>query len=274
MGDRVVGVVPIADATSGGLHLSGGLSEATSSMVVHLAGRSELPANTAFVPIVASDGVACAARNTAYVLSGGSTPATALADLVRARVSALTTDGCVSVAGDGTVLVRLGAAGRAIVTPRTFRSDLWVAPVTSDCHGKCRVPAGTPVFANADGGEFLVDEANKLDLNGHLTNATSGLLSQGADWLVTLELDSAAAQEFGTLTSRVVHAKEPGNQLAIIDHGVVLSAPVIQSAITDGTAQISGNLTQQDAAALAAQLSAPSVPADVTIETVPASSSS
>ena len=62
------------------------------------------------------------------------------------------------------------------------------------------------------------------------------------NWVVTIDLTNEDAATFARWT-----ADNTGSQLAIVVNGEVVTAPVIQSAITGGTVQISGDYTREDA---------------------------
>ena len=78
---------------------------------------------------------------------------------------------------------------------------------------------------------------------------------------VTLTLNSIGKGTFAHITSENIK-----RQLAIVLDGVVQSAPVIQSAITGGVAQITGNFNQEDAHQLAVVLRSGALPAPLTFE--------
>ncbi|MDQ1715983.1 MAG: preprotein translocase subunit SecD [Frankiaceae bacterium] len=223
----------------------------------------------------ASLDAACEARPMAYLAStSGSQPLASLASVIRERVAALTSDGCVETSSNN-VIIRLGGAGTLAVTAASLRSDLWLAPVTAQCDSNCST-FGKPItvyssdpHAYPQGAVYTVDDTRKLVLDGHIVSAHAQLQTTG-DWTVALVMDSTAAAAFGALTTQVVGAASPGNQLALIDHGKTLTAPVIQSAITDGNVTISGSLTEQEANMLASRLGAPAIPANVQIRAVPA----
>jgi SecD/SecF fusion protein len=69
---------------------------------------------------------------------------------------------------------------------------------------------------------------------------------------VSLQFNSEGADKFGQLTSAHI-----GERLAILLDGEVYSAPVIQSAITGGSAQITGHFSLQEASELANVLENP-----------------
>ncbi len=80
-------------------------------------------------------------------------------------------------------------------------------------------------------------------------------------WQVSFSLDRRGTSMFGKLTRENV-----GRQLAISLDGQISSAPVIQTAITQGQGRITGRFTSQEASDLALLLRAGALPATVTIE--------
>jgi protein-export membrane protein SecD len=70
-------------------------------------------------------------------------------------------------------------------------------------------------------------------------------------WQVNLSFDTEGSRHFSEITRQVVGATPPGNEVAIVLDGVVVSAPRIQSAITGGRAQITGDFTRDEAEDLA-----------------------
>ena len=96
------------------------------------------------------------------------------------------------------------------------------------------------------GGENLIDAKGSFDpQQGHA---------------VSFRFDTTGAQKFGKATSENV-----GKRFAVILDGVVITAPVINSAITGGSGIITGNFTSQGAADLAVLLRAGALPAPLTI---------
>ncbi len=79
-------------------------------------------------------------------------------------------------------------------------------------------------------------------------------------WSIAFELQAEAAREFGELTSRLV-----GKPLGIFLDGNKISAPIVRTAITGGTGEISGNFSAEEAQDLAVQLNAGALPVPVTI---------
>ena len=96
------------------------------------------------------------------------------------------------------------------------------------------------------GGENLVYEKASFDTNeGHA---------------VSFRFDTTGAQKFGKATTENI-----GKRFAVVLDGVVITAPVIRSAITGGSGIISGNFTSQEATDLAVLLRAGALPAPLSI---------
>jgi len=76
--------------------------------------------------------------------------------------------------------------------------------------------------------------------------------------LVLLEFNEEGAKIFGELTSKNV-----GKPLAIYIDGILISAPVVQEAISGGKAQISGKFTLNEAKDLASNLNAGALPVPI-----------
>jgi preprotein translocase subunit SecD len=98
-----------------------------------------------------------------------------------------------------------------------------------------------------------------------LTSASSGqqVNNQGmstGQWAVNLELDSEGADVFAEISQRLPTLTSPRDQFAIVLDGVVISNAGFNSPILDGSAQITGSFTDQEANALANQLSFGSLP--------------
>ena len=96
------------------------------------------------------------------------------------------------------------------------------------------------------GGENLVDAKASFDpQEGHA---------------VSFRFDTTGAQKFGKATSENV-----GKRFAVILDGVVITAPVINTAITGGSGIITGNFSSQEAADLSVLLRAGALPAPLSI---------
>jgi preprotein translocase subunit SecD len=97
-----------------------------------------------------------------------------------------------------------------------------------------------------------------------LQDATAGLVGQNAsEWGVNFTLvGNEESQRFATHTSTHI-----GQPMAIVLDGQVLSAPIIQAALTTG-GQITGNFTQQRAQELALQLRYGALPIPLHVESI------
>ena len=93
-----------------------------------------------------------------------------------------------------------------------------------------------------------------------LAHASLSFSSQTGQPEVALEFTSEGGKKFGDVTGRLV-----GKQLAIFLDALPLTAPVVQTAITDGRAVITGSFTRDSAKALALQLNAGALPVPVSV---------
>lgn len=73
-------------------------------------------------------------------------------------------------------------------------------------------------------------------------------------WVVSLTFNGEGTKSFGDVTTRLSGLTGAQNQFAIVLDGRVLTAPSTNSAITNGSAEISGGFTQESAKTLADQL--------------------
>ena len=78
---------------------------------------------------------------------------------------------------------------------------------------------------------------------------------------MSFRFNGKAAQRFGDTTSQNI-----GRKFAIVLDGKVLSAPVIQSAITGGTGEITGNFTVKSSSDLALLLRSGALPAKLDVQ--------
>ncbi|KAF0107728.1 MAG: preprotein translocase subunit SecD [Anaerolineaceae bacterium] len=84
------------------------------------------------------------------------------------------------------------------------------------------------------------------------TNVTQ---NNSGDYMVGITFTTAGAQKMADYSSKNI-----GHYLVIARDGVVISSPVINTAITGGTGVIQGNFTLETASTLAAQLISGSLP--------------
>ena len=105
----------------------------------------------------------------------------------------------------------------------------------------------------------------------NITGATSGLrtTTSGAatgQWVVNLTFNGRGTQQFARVSERLVNLTGAQNQFGIVLDGRVISAPTINSAITNGRAEISGSFDEQSSKALADQLKFGALPVDFRVQ--------
>jgi preprotein translocase subunit SecD len=136
---------------------------------------------------------------------------------------------------------------------------------------------GIVTFQDTNGDGFFTDGVDPkyllgaVGLNGsHLKSASAQFVSASSSttatqtgWEVVFTLDKIGTTQFAALTTRLV-----GKQLAIVLDSVVVSAPTVQSAITGGTGQITGNFSESQAKDLAVVLSSGALPVELTRQEV------
>lgn len=83
------------------------------------------------------------------------------------------------------------------------------------------------------------------------------------EYAVNLQLDGTGTSEFARVSKQLVSTH---GQIAILLDGVVESAPAVQSAITGGQVQITGNYTLEEANALKTIIDSGSLPVEIDIE--------
>ncbi|MGW1955052.1 protein translocase subunit SecD [Streptomyces sp. NPDC001920] len=82
----------------------------------------------------------------------------------------------------------------------------------------------------------------------------------GAGWTVTMKFTGKGSDKFAAITGKLAKNQPPQNQFAIVLDGQVISDPRVSEALTGGSAEISGNFTQQSAQSLANMLSYGALP--------------
>ncbi|WUD73561.1 hypothetical protein OG937_18670 [Streptomyces sp. NBC_00510] len=87
-------------------------------------------------------------------------------------------------------------------------------------------------------------------------------------WQIRMTFGSSGARKFADLTAQLAAQLSPANQCAMVLDGAVLSAPLVNSAITGGTAVITGNYTRSSAGRLAAQLGSGGLPTEMELVSV------
>ena len=165
----------------------------------------------------------------------------------------------------------------------TDNSDLnWVTPELQaeyealDCASQFRAPGqvddpAKPIVTcdRERTTKFILGpvELDGTDISKALANpvTTSNGASTGA-YAVDLTFSDAGGSKFGKVTERLFPLSAPRNQFAVTIDGYIVTAPAIQAVITSGTAQITGNFTQDSATGLANQLKYGSLPIGFQVE--------
>ena len=98
--------------------------------------------------------------------------------------------------------------------------------------------------------------------------SSGGQLGAVSQWTVTFQLDSEGTKRFAAATTQAVGAPPPTDQIAIVVDRVVISSPTVQSAITGGSGEITGNFSEPEAKDLATQLNAGALPVELTRQSV------
>ncbi len=165
---------------------------------------------------------------------------------------------------------------RAIATIRQRIDSLGVAEPIITRQGEKRIRVELPEIQDTERALEIIgqtaqlefrDENNAVVLTGSdikkaeavFGSSSSGLNSQ--EGVVSLEMTSAGTKKFAEATKSNLH-----KIIAIYLDDKVISAPQVQSVITEGKAQISGNMTMQEAADLSTLIRAGALP--VALETL------
>jgi preprotein translocase subunit SecD len=110
-------------------------------------------------------------------------------------------------------------------------------------------PAKPLLTCDKKGYKYLLSPA--IIEGTQLSNASYGIPQNDVQYVVNLDFNGDATGTFAEVTRALVGTQQ---QFAIVLDGVVLSAPVVNSPITDGNAQISGNFSAGSAKSLANSL--------------------
>jgi preprotein translocase subunit SecD len=124
-----------------------------------------------------------------------------------------------------------------------------------------RIPPGSELLPSEDGyaASYVVRKRALVD-GGMLTDAQMKFDQQTNLPVVTFRFNGQGARRFGDVTSQNI-----GKRFAIVLDNKIISAPVIQGAITGGSGQITGNFTPDSANDLAVLLRAGALPAPLNV---------
>jgi len=187
-------------------------------------------------------------------------------EVIRNRIDELgTTEPAIQRQGTDRVLVQVPGFEDSTrlkdIISRTARLTFHlVHPTMSAAQAEAQgIPIGYMVLSSAGGGSELLNE--NVELGGEsLVDSQPSFDQQTSRSVVTFKFDTRGAITFGDITSRNV-----GKRFAIVLDNQVITAPVIQQAITGGSGQISGNFTTESANDLAVLLRAGALPATLDI---------
>lgn len=143
--------------------------------------------------------------------------------------------------------IRVRVGGEAVATPTISQ------PATDDTLvilGDLTVDDTTQMAKQLnEGGAILVDLAPPEKVSLQAKRAAASLDQATRQPVVTIMLTNASAKAFAEFTTAHV-----GRQVSITIGGNILATPILREPILNGSTQISGNMTVQDAAALAKQI--------------------
>jgi preprotein translocase subunit SecD len=119
------------------------------------------------------------------------------------------------------------------------------------------------ITCGEDGNKYLLS-ASMIE-GTQLTDASAGVPQGQVQWVVDLSFDGTARETFAQVTRQLAGT---GRQFAIVLDGTVISAPTVSQPILGGSAQISGNFSEQEAQSLANSLKYGALPLKFTAPVV------
>ncbi len=120
--------------------------------------------------------------------------------------------------------------------------------------------ADTEQMRNRDSGQLVAVERSVIVEGEDLIDASAAFDQRTGQPIVNFRFNIRGSQRFGDATTRGV-----GRQLAIVLDNEVISAPVVQTPITGGSGQISGQFTVEQVNNLSLLLRAGALPAKLSI---------
>ncbi len=142
--------------------------------------------------------------------------------------------------------------GSTTITPEIQKqfNELDCTKSAEERQGKIEPADQLLVTCDSDGFKYIL---GPTAVEGtHLSGADAGLPQSGVgSWQVNLSFDGTGTKQFAQTTKDLVSKQSPQNQFAIVLDGQVVSAPVVQSEIPTGRAEITGNFSQSEAKDLA-----------------------
>jgi len=134
--------------------------------------------------------------------------------------------------------------------------------VTAEDMAAGRIPPGSEMLPSEDAYAPAYVVRKRAVVSGdELTDSRQTFDSQSGNPVVSFAFNGQGARKFGDATARNI-----GKKFAIVLDGKIISAPVINGAITGGSGIITGNFTPESAAELALLLRSGALPAPLTVE--------
>ena len=124
-----------------------------------------------------------------------------------------------------------------------------------------RIPPGSEVVSGDQYAPYYVLKKRAVVSGEELTNAQQAFDPQTGSPVVQFAFNGVGARKFGDATARNI-----GKRFAIVLDRKVISAPVINTAITGGSGIITGNFTVQSANELSLLLRSGALPAPLNVE--------
>jgi len=133
--------------------------------------------------------------------------------------------------------------------------------VTAEDMAAGRIPPGSEMLPSEDGYvPAYVVRKRAVVAGDELTDSRQTFDENGAP-AVSFAFNGQGARKFGDATARNINKK-----FAIVLDGKIISAPIINTAITGGSGRITGNFTPESAAELALLLRSGALPAPLNVE--------
>ncbi|MEU6367670.1 protein translocase subunit SecD [Streptomyces sp. NPDC046931] len=182
-----------------------------------------------------------------------------------------------SATGSATPSATGSAAAKASTSPSPSASGgsgdagkLQAQYATLDCSkpeqrataGKGAKPGETTVACGKDGNVWNKFILGPVAVDGTEVKKAQATFSttDASGWQVQMTFDSSGSKKFADVTSRLAQQPSPQNEFAIVLDDEVVSHPYVRTAISGGSAYISGSFTQEEAQSLANMLSYGALP--------------
>ncbi|MFE0516720.1 protein translocase subunit SecD [Streptomyces sp. NPDC058964] len=155
-----------------------------------------------------------------------------------------------------------GADSSAAAAAKQYATLDCADPKQRAIAGKAAKKDQTTVACGQDGKVWSKFLLGPVDVDGtEIKKAQATFNTQGAaGWQVDMTFNSGGSKKFGDVTAKLAQQSTPQNEFAIVLDDEVVSHPYVQTAITGGNANISGQFTQTEAQSLANMLSYGALP--------------